>query len=71
VEAARNEIAAWSGRQFDPMVVALFLNISPAVWEDLHRQVDTLEDHFNYSEHLSNRTGQPEGLISQEQADGK
>ena len=39
VEAARKEIAAWSGRQFDPEVVNVFLGMSPTIWEDLRRQI--------------------------------
>jgi putative nucleotidyltransferase with HDIG domain len=53
VEAARDEIAAWSGRQFDPLIVSVFLEISPSVWEDLHREINSQHDRFCYSEHLS------------------
>jgi HD-GYP domain-containing protein (c-di-GMP phosphodiesterase class II) len=35
VEDARGEIAAWSGRQFDPFVVSIFLSISPSVWKTI------------------------------------
>lgn len=54
VQAARDEIAAWSGRQFDPAVVACFLSIPPTVWEELHRQIDSEDGQFSYSDHLSN-----------------
>jgi HD-GYP domain-containing protein (c-di-GMP phosphodiesterase class II) len=53
VEAARSEIATWSGRQFDPSIVRVFLAIPPSVWEDLHREIDSQHEPFCYSEHLS------------------
>jgi HD-GYP domain-containing protein (c-di-GMP phosphodiesterase class II) len=31
-EAARAEILRWSGKQFDPHIVELFLKIPPATW---------------------------------------
>jgi putative nucleotidyltransferase with HDIG domain len=67
VQAAREEIAAWSGRQFDPAIVRVFLSISPSVWEQLHVEIDSQQDHFCYSEHLSK--GKP-GLDGKEPADG-
>jgi putative nucleotidyltransferase with HDIG domain len=57
VAAARDEIARWSGRQFDPLVVSVFLKISPSVWEGLHRDIDSRQDRFCYSEHLSKQPG--------------
>ncbi len=53
VEAARLEIAAWSGRQFDPAIVDVFMAIPTAIWEALHREIDSQRDHFSYGEHLS------------------
>ncbi len=35
--AAREEIARWSGSQFDPEVVTMFLQIPSSIWEDLGR----------------------------------
>jgi putative nucleotidyltransferase with HDIG domain len=32
IEAARTEILRWSGKQFDPHIVELFLKIPPATW---------------------------------------
>ncbi|MGE5205070.1 MAG: HD domain-containing phosphohydrolase [Chlamydiota bacterium] len=40
IEAARKEIAAWSGRQFDPEVVKTFLSMSTTIWEDLRKQIN-------------------------------
>lgn len=53
VEAARTEIAAWAGRQFDPLIVGVFLAIPPSVWVDLHAEIDAEQERFCYSEHLS------------------
>jgi HD-GYP domain-containing protein (c-di-GMP phosphodiesterase class II) len=41
IQAARKEIEVWSGRQFDPEVVKVFLAMSPSVWEDLRKQIHT------------------------------
>ena len=55
VEQARQEIVKWSGRQFDPAVVEVFLSIAPTVWEELHRHIDSQEGFFSFSEHLSSQ----------------
>lgn len=52
VDAARNEIAEWSGRQFDPRIVSVFLSIPDSVWEGLHTAINSQNDRFCYSEHL-------------------
>ncbi|MDR3763552.1 MAG: response regulator [Acidobacteriota bacterium] len=49
VEVAREEIKTWSGRQFDPKVVEVFLAIDPQDWERLHRETITPKEHFSYS----------------------
>ena len=41
IEAARKEIELWSGRQFDPDVVKVFLAMSSSVWEELRKQINT------------------------------
>jgi len=53
VDAARSEITLWSGRQFDPAVVDVFLSIPASVWESLHDEINSQSDRFCYSEHLS------------------
>jgi len=40
-EAAREEIIKWSGRQFDPKVVKVFLSLPETIWEDLRREIDS------------------------------
>ena len=37
--AARDEIARWSGRQFDPEVVDTFMEMPDIVWRDLRREI--------------------------------
>ena len=37
VKDARAEIERWSGRQFDPEIVKVFLEIPDKIWEDLRR----------------------------------
>ncbi len=40
LEAAKEEIQAWSGRQFDPKIVEVFLSMPDSIWLDLRRDVD-------------------------------
>jgi len=46
IPAAREEIKRWSGRQFDPDVVEVFLKMPDNIWEDLRREVDAQINHF-------------------------
>jgi cyclic di-GMP phosphodiesterase len=39
--AARIEIEKWSGRQFDPQIVCVFLEMPENIWEDLRKDVDS------------------------------
>jgi len=47
--AARKEIEAWSGRQFDPEVVGHFLAMPDDIWEDLRKQIDKQVYRFSYT----------------------
>jgi len=38
-QAAREEIERWSGRQFDPVVVKVFLGMPQSIWDNLRLQV--------------------------------
>jgi len=38
-QAAREEIELWSGRQFDPVIVKVFLRMPQSIWETLRTQV--------------------------------
>ncbi len=39
LQAARAEIATWAGRQFDPEVVKVFLEMPDNIWDDLRREI--------------------------------
>jgi cyclic di-GMP phosphodiesterase len=39
-QAARAEIEKWSGRQFDPNVVNVFLEMPENSWTDLRKDID-------------------------------
>ena len=39
LQAAREEIAKWAGRQFDPEVVRVFLEMPDGIWSDLAREL--------------------------------
>jgi putative nucleotidyltransferase with HDIG domain len=47
--AARLEIEKWSGKQFDPDVVKVFLEMPEEIWADLRKGVDAQIHHFTYS----------------------
>jgi putative nucleotidyltransferase with HDIG domain len=38
-QAAREEIKRWSGRQFDPEAVKVFLEMPDNIWDDLRREI--------------------------------
>jgi putative nucleotidyltransferase with HDIG domain len=39
-QAAREEIERWSGRQFDPEIVKVFLSMPESIWEELRKDID-------------------------------
>ena len=43
---AKEEIRAWAGRQFDPKIVEVFLNMPDNIWEDLRKEIDASIHHF-------------------------
>ncbi|HEX8816372.1 MAG TPA: HD domain-containing phosphohydrolase, partial [Terriglobales bacterium] len=47
--AAREEINRWSGRQFDPEVVRIFLSMPDNIWVDLRREIESQIHGFAYS----------------------
>jgi putative nucleotidyltransferase with HDIG domain len=49
VAAAREEIKRWSGRQFDPAIVATFLAMPENIWEDLRQEIESQIHSFAYS----------------------
>jgi len=40
-QAAREEIKRWSGRQFDPAIVQVFLNMPDSIWDRIRREVQS------------------------------
>ena len=48
IQVAREEIERFSGRQFDPEVVRVFLDMPDTIWEDLRKEINSQIDHFSY-----------------------
>src|SRR5258706_213214 len=48
-QAARVEIEKFSGRQFDPEIVKVFLEISDKIWDDLRKEIDGQRYRAAYS----------------------
>jgi putative nucleotidyltransferase with HDIG domain len=46
IEAARKEIELWSGRQFDPQIVKVFLEMPDNIWEDLRKDINAANTSF-------------------------
>ena len=49
LKAARAEIEKWSGRQFDPEIVKVFLEMPDAIWEDLRKEIEGQSYRVAYS----------------------
>jgi HD-GYP domain-containing protein (c-di-GMP phosphodiesterase class II) len=47
--AAKAEIEKWSGRQFDPEVVKVFLEMPEKIWDDLRKDIDGQISRITYS----------------------
>jgi putative nucleotidyltransferase with HDIG domain len=41
INAAREEVEKFSGRQFDPDVVQIFLQMPDTIWEDLRKEINS------------------------------
>jgi putative nucleotidyltransferase with HDIG domain len=48
IQVAREEVERFSGRQFDPEVVRVFLDMPDTIWEDLRKEINSQIDHFAY-----------------------
>jgi putative nucleotidyltransferase with HDIG domain len=46
VEAAREEIQRWSGRQFDPDIVGTFMSMDKNIWTDLRNEIEAQNRPF-------------------------
>ena len=49
LSAARAEIEKWAGRQFDPEIVKVFLQMPDKIWEDLRKEIDGQTYRAGYS----------------------
>jgi putative nucleotidyltransferase with HDIG domain len=49
LSAARAEIVKWSGRQFDPEVVKVFIEMPDNIWDDLRRDIQAQNSRVAYS----------------------
>jgi putative nucleotidyltransferase with HDIG domain len=49
LDAAIEEIQKWSGRQFDPEVVKVFVSMPQNIWDDLRKEIDAQIYRFAYS----------------------
>jgi putative nucleotidyltransferase with HDIG domain len=48
ITVARDEVKRFSGRQFDPEVVRIFLQMPDTIWEDLRKEINSQIYHFAY-----------------------
>lgn len=48
ISVARDEIVRFSGRQFDPEVVKIFLQMPDSIWEDLRKEINSQIYTFTY-----------------------
>jgi HD-GYP domain-containing protein (c-di-GMP phosphodiesterase class II) len=48
IQVARAEVERFSGRQFDPEMVRVFMEMPDTIWEDLRKEINSQIDHFSY-----------------------
>src|SRR3954469_2519675 len=53
IQAARDEIQRWSGRQFDPSIVEVFVTMPESIWRDLRREIDSQIYRFSQGYRLA------------------
>jgi putative nucleotidyltransferase with HDIG domain len=49
LQAAKVEIEKWAGRQFDPEIVRVFLQMPDNIWDDLRQEIDGKTYRASYS----------------------
>jgi len=53
VQKALDEIAKYSGTQFDPEVVKVFIAMPSSIWEDLRHQINSQIHRYTNPESLA------------------
>jgi putative nucleotidyltransferase with HDIG domain len=53
VAAAREEVARFAGRQFDPEVVRVFMQMPETIWEDLRKEINSQIYRFTHQDRPS------------------
>jgi len=48
IEAARQEIERWAGRQFDPNIVKIFVKMPDSIWQALRQEIETQIYQYAY-----------------------
>ena len=56
-QAAREEIVRWSGRQFDPEIVKVFLSMAPNIWTQLKQEINHPSSETNLFRLQSGQNG--------------
>ena len=56
VQKALDEISKYSGTQFDPEVVKVFMAMPVSIWDDLRNQINSQIHRYSNPEHLANAT---------------
>jgi putative nucleotidyltransferase with HDIG domain len=59
LQAAKDEIVRWSGRQFDPAIVAIFLSMPDSIWEDLRKEINSQIFRISYPQPRLANAGTP------------
>jgi putative nucleotidyltransferase with HDIG domain len=62
--AARKEIEVWSGRQFDPEIVKVFLSMPDKIWHDLRTEIESQIYRFAYTPPPAPRVPSPSKPLS-------
>jgi HD-GYP domain-containing protein (c-di-GMP phosphodiesterase class II) len=48
IQVAREEVERFSGRQFDPEIVRVFMEMPDTIWEDLRKEINSQLYRFSY-----------------------